>query len=557
MKTDYDKEQDKRIAANTAAIGRLVKYIREIRDHFEPIYGLAEKVPEKWTSLVIKFRTIAKLGVVIVILVKVGGWYLNKRHLHTMADRYAEVARQLYYSENNPEVALPFVDKAIDIEKESPEYIFFRAYIKGMSATRDLLNLGRPFNKEELDRAHQAYAEALFLQGLDSKRPEPYILQGQILAALKETARARDAIGKAVELDPENDFAYIRLAMVQLDEKDVAGAEKSLSRALELNGKSKWAWLWKGVVAMDFAKDPEAARACYDKALALDPKFDLAYYNRGWTFAMGKAKRYDLARGEMKKALAVNPGYKEACYAIGMFYGYEDNYPVAKVWMEKAVDMDAGFLLAHKWRGVICGEMAQYEEAIRSFDAAIRLDPMNADLYVRRAKMSSALGRSDEALRDLLFASEQDPTAKRTLMYLGDVYAKADNAEKALACYDKAIAADAKYDDAYARKAMLLLKLKRVDEALAAIDLAIKVSTYKPERFWLQKGSVLEAAGRDAESVDCYVRARTLAPRMSDAWRREALILKKLGRKDDAGKAAQAYLELVPSDAELKKEFAR
>ena len=225
--------------------------------------------------------------------------------------------------------------------------------------------------------------------------------------------------------------------------------------------------------------------------------------------------------------------------------------------MEKAVDMDAGFLLAHKWRGVICGEMAQYEEAIRSFDAAIRLDPMNADLYVRRAKMSSALGRSDEALRDLLFASEQDPTAKRTLMYLGDVYAKADNAEKALACYDKAIAADAKYDDAYARKAMLLLKLKRVDEALAAIDLAIKVSTYKPERFWLQKGSVLEAAGRDAESVDCYVRARTLAPRMSDAWRKEALLLKRLGRKDDASKAAQAYLELVPSDAELKKEFAR
>jgi hypothetical protein len=44
---------------------------------------------------------------------------------------------------------------------------------------------------------------------------------------------------------------------------------------------------------------------------------------------------------------------------------------------------------------------------------------------------------------------------------------------------------------------------------------------------------------------------------MSDAWRKEALLLKRLGRKDDASKAAQAYLELVPSDAELKKEFAR
>ena len=48
MATDYDKEQDRRIEANTNAIKMLVRYIREIRDHFEPIYGLAEKVPEKW-----------------------------------------------------------------------------------------------------------------------------------------------------------------------------------------------------------------------------------------------------------------------------------------------------------------------------------------------------------------------------------------------------------------------------------------------------------------------------------------------------------------------------
>ena len=522
MATSYDQEQDRRIAANTAAIKSLLKYIREIRNHFEPIYGLAEKVPEKWAAFVVKLRTLTKLCILAVIIFKAAGWYLKKRHLGIMSERYAEVARQLYYTENNPEVALPFIDKAVDIEKENPEHIYLRAYIKGMSATRDLLNLGRPFNKDELDRAHQAYAEALFLQELSPERSEPYILQGQILVALGETARARTAIEKAVELDPASDFAQIRLASVLLEEKNVAEAEKALDRALELNANSKWAWLWKGVVAMDCKKDPEAARTCYDKALALDPKFDMALYNKGWTFAKGKEKRYDLARAEMKKALAVNPGYKEACYAIGMFYGYEDNYPVAKVWMDKAIAMDANFLLAHKWRGVICGEMAQYDEAIRSFDAAILLDPMSADLYVRRAKMSIALDRNDDALRDLLFAVELDPAAKRTQLYLGDLYLKMDNATKALACYDKAIAADAKYDDAYARKAALFLQQKKTDEALTAIDLAIKSAKLKPERFWLQKGSILEAAGRDAEAVECLVRARTLAPRLAAAWRKEA-----------------------------------
>lgn len=555
MVSEYDKAQDRRIAANAKAITNLVKYMRELRDHFEPIYGLAEKVPEKWTKTVLKLRTIAKLSIVVVLIAKIGGWYFNKQTLHKMADRYAEVARRLYYTENNPDVALPFVDKALEIEKESPEYIFFKAYIKGMAATRDLLNLGRPFNKAELDRAHQAYAEAVFLQGLDPKRPEPYILQGQILAALKETTRAKEAILKAVEMDPKSDFALIRLAMVQLDEKDVAGAEASIAKALELNPKSKWAWLWKGVVAMDFKKDPAAARACCDKALGIDPKFDMAMYNRGWTFAIGKEKKYDLARAEMKRALAVNPDYKEACYAIGMFYGYEDNYPVAKVWMDKAIAIDANFLLAHKWRGIICGEMKQYEAAVESFGEAIHLDPMNADLYVRRAKMSVAIGNVDDALRDLNFAYELDPAAKRTLLYLGDVYCKSGNDEKALSFYDKAIAADGKYDDAYARKSALLVRMKRMDESLAAIDLAIKVTEYKPERFWVQKGEVFEATGRLNDAADCYVKARTIAPRFADAWKCEAMTFKKLGKANEAKVAAKNYLDLAPMDENFRKKF--
>ena len=353
-------------------------------------------------------------------------------------------------------------------------------------------------------------------------------------------------------MDPQSDFALMRLAMVQLDEKDVAGAEASLAKVLELNPKSKWAWLWKGVVAMDFKKDAEAARACYDKALEIDPKFDLALYNRGWTYATGKEKRYDLARAEMKKALAVNPDYKEACYAMGMFYGYEDNYSVAKVWMDKAVAMDANVLLAHKWRGIICGEMAQYGEAVASFGAAILLDPMNADLYVRRAKMSVALGKLDDALRDLNFAYELDPTAKRTLLYLGDVYQKADNAEKSLSFYDKAIAADEKYDDAYSRKAALLAKMGKTEEAVAAIDLAITASTYKPERFWLQKGDILDEAGKPGNAVDCYAKARTLAPRFAGAWKKEAMVLKRLGKADDAKAAAKVYLELVPTDEKFR-----
>lgn len=547
MVSDHDLEQDRKIAANTEAVGLLVRYMRELRDHFEPFIGLAEKVPEKWAKLVKRGKLIAKLGVIAMILFKAGGWYLKKRHLHKMADRYAEVARRLYYSENNPDVALPFVDKAIEIESENPDYIFFRSYIKGMAATRKLLNLGRPFNKRELDQAHQALAEAVYLQELEPKRPEPYILQCQILAALKDHVRAKEAILKAVELDPSSDFAHLRLAMVQLDEGDVEGAEKSLDRALELNPKSKWAWLWKGILAHDCRKDKDAARACYEKALEIDPRFDMALYNIGTTWANGKERDYAKARDFMQQVLRVNPDYKEACYQIGMFYGHEDNYPVAKVWMDKAIALDNDFLLAYKWRGIINVEMKKYEEAVHDFNAAIQLDPMNADLYVRRARVNESLGRLDDALVDLRFAYDLKPDATRTLLYLGDVFVKAGQAQQALGYYDKAIALNQKYDDAYAHKADVLAGTGRDADALAAIEKAIEVSTYKPERFWLKKGALLEKLKRPSDARAAYVKARTLNPKLLAAWRKEMELAQAAGDAAAAEAAKAKCLELDPT----------
>ena len=58
-----------------------------------------------------------------------------------------------------------------------------------------------------------------------------------------------------------------------------------------------------------------------------------------------------------------------------------------------------------------------------------------------------------------------------------------DDAEKAIAYYDRSIASDANYDEAYAAKAKALARMRKFAEALKAIEKAIEVTNYKPERF--------------------------------------------------------------------------
>lgn len=495
MPTAHDKKQDERIAENdrritenSEAIRQLAEYMRQIRNFHMP-WAESEwkrKFRKKFYGPVLKILAFVTLWTGAIKTIQ---WYYEYTKIEKMAARYVNVANRMYYVEGNPDIALEFLDKAIKLRDGKAEYRFLRSYIEGLSAVRLLMNLGRPYTKQELDRVHRVLAESAFLQELEPGRPEPYLLQGQLLTALKEYDRAEQALAKAVELSPEDSFIRVRLATLKMERGDVAGAEESLAVAERLEPQSKWVWLWKGILANDHRKDPVAARQCYDRALEIDPKFDLAHYNRGWSFVTGREKRYDLAREEMLKALRLNPAYKEACYAVGMFYGYEDNYTVAKVWMDKAVKMDANFLDAYKWRGVICGEMKDYKGAVESLGSAILLDPMNADLYVRRAKMYAAMEKPEDAKRDLNFSLVLDAKNTRALLYLGNLEKDDD---KAIGYYDRALGIDDKYDEAYAAKAKALARQNRMKEALIAIEQAIKNCSYKPERF--------EAIRRNVES---------------------------------------------------------
>ena len=98
---------------------------------------------------------------------------------------------------------------------------------------------------------------------------------------------------------------------------DFDGAIKLCNKALELNPNNFFAYNNRGL-AYSSLKQYERAIQDYDKAIQLNPNDDYAHNNRGWAYYC--LKQHKKAIKDFEKALELNPNYEfaknnfEACY---------------------------------------------------------------------------------------------------------------------------------------------------------------------------------------------------------------------------------------------------
>jgi len=558
-------------------------------------------------------RAFSWLGTRLVLLagLLLGGgemlqWVYQAWETRSAAQDYAEVGSEIFYKENNPEVAQSLVSEAIALNPDNSEYRFLEAYIDGMARVRTLLNLDRPYTKEELNQTHEALAKALFLERQAPDKPESQLLRGQIYAALADYQRAREsilsAIGKAEEsqhrevgrlrravhsslvyaleligIDKSREtiggllnmpadaqlhdgnlaFAYVRLALVEHKLGAVQSAFEYLDRAIEYDPTSKWAYLWLGIFEAG-ANQWDIARAHYDKAILLDSRFDLAYYNKGWTYLRSKKKDYSAARAMFQKALLINPNYKEAYYGLGMVYGYQNKYEVSKGYLTKALDIDEKFLTGWKWRAIVHDELGNLDNALQDFSSAISLDPSNDDLYVRRARVFSKKAQYERALQDLLLAKDFNAQNYRIPFYTGKVFSDLEQYENAVVEYSKALKLRGGYGEALVGRAQAYQGLGDVVRAREDYDEAVDKVTYRPERMLQKRGNFFFLQGEYQLAVNDFRRARETNSRFAPAWLAEAKAAIKLDDRETALFSVNEYLKLKPQSKDataIKQEL--
>lgn len=130
---------------------------------------------------------------------------------------------------------------------------------------------------------------------------------------------------------------------------------------------------------------------------------------------------------------------------------------------------------AYYGRGCAKSESFKYEDAIRDFSEAIRLDPTRAYPYWGRGYAYQEKKELDHALVDYSEALQRNPNLARVYLNRGRIYRQRKEWSKAALDFSEAIRCEPGDALAYFDRGSALLELGDLDGALASLDASISI----------------------------------------------------------------------------------
>jgi tetratricopeptide (TPR) repeat protein len=257
---------------------------------------------------------------------------------------------------------------------------------------------------------------------------------------------------------------------------------------------------------------------CFEQAIAADDSYALAHAGLADCFTLLTTARYvdtldpasmRRARSAAERAIALDSQLAEAHSALGF--------------VRFRVDWD--------WPG-----------AQASFERACELNPGHAAVHHRYALLLSALGRHDDALREIQRARELDPLSLIMRSAHGRILHFARRYHEAVDHFRQAIELDDSFRPAHFDLGMVLADLGRYDESIAELDKYIDQDGRRSVMLGVL-GNVLARAGRveRASALLTELRQRLAGGLATSAD--PAYVLAALGEQDEAMELFEAACE--------------
>lgn len=211
-------------------------------------------------------------------------------------------------------------------------------------------------------------------------------------------------------------------------------------------------------------------------------------------------------------------------------------------------------------------ENGQFEDALRIFDYALKLDDKNEKLWEYKSAALNGLDRIDEAYeclehiakinpekKKLLAEARKNPEIERCDKLMEDAqrHVSDQQYEKAISYYKDAIKSDPTCTDAYMNLGICHDSLGDYYSAIDFYDMALELYPLHP-KIWLNKAITYQHMGDITEAFICYNRAIELDKDYSLAYYNKGVLYMDIGDYRHALECFTKTLEIDPKNENAK-----
>lgn len=206
-------------------------------------------------------------------------------------------------------------------------------------------------------------------------------------------------------------------------------------------------------------------------------------------------------------------------------------------------------------------EMArEYDRAEADLTAALQVEPSNPSDYVDRGYFYLRRSRYTEALQDFLTGARAEPSAARFRYGAARVQATMQNYAAAIELYDQAIRLNPKDGISYLSRAEANLHLKKLAEAKADYDRAIRIGLKRAgDKYfgYLGRGYINLVKDDFAAAVADFDGALDVDPYAVNAWIWRGVANERRGRSDAAISDFEHAYAVDPNNAMVMSNLRR
>ena len=243
-----------------------------------------------------------------------------------------------------------------------------------------------------------------------------------------------EANRNAIQVNPEDFFAYYNLARAYQYQGDFQEAALALQKAVLLNPTDPYGQHSLGEIFLRLDQTEEA-RLCFLRALAQNTDFLPAYYSLARLLI--RQGQLEESIPKLKKVIQLQPRFHQAYKYLAEVYFVIKFFREAIEANSKAVELVPGNFFYQRLKGQICIELGELELAKSCFRKANNLNLEDRYSLMKYAHLLFDSGEWLPCLRSVNQVLEIEPLDVKALMLLGRCHLKLAQEQEAFDAFSK------------------------------------------------------------------------------------------------------------------------